>query len=416
MDCPGRLGLSRRLGRILGICLILLFSPLAVAVQAADLPPFRPDDALTREALRHFYNMEYDRAIADYEKVSDARSDDPFAINNLLNCQIVRELYRMGMLDPTDYLSDNFLGSPKRPAGAAAVRTIAELLGRATALEEKRLRVDPNDVNMLYARGVTRAMRSSYTGLIDRSWFAALRSAEGSRRDHERVLKLSPSFSDADLIVGTHDYVLGSLPWAVKAAAAVVGFSGSRERGIEELQAAAHGAGHASIDAKILLALFLRREGRLDDALNLVRELTQLFPHNFIFALQEGDLLRASDRTQEALEAYRHVWDEGQAGQFSVGGYELAAVNMGDLQLASKDALAALSSYNLLEATLQAPPEIRQRAFLGAGRVYDLLLQRDLALQKYRSVIGIDGSTEWARQARKALGAASSIEVRGPVR
>jgi len=70
-------------------------------------------------------------------------------------------------------------------------------------------------------------------------------------------------FTDAKLIVGTHDYVVGSLPWAVKMAASLVGFSGNKERGIEELYAASKGGGEASIDAKILLALFLRREGAL---------------------------------------------------------------------------------------------------------------------------------------------------------
>jgi tetratricopeptide (TPR) repeat protein len=316
---------------------------------------------------------------------------------------LVRELYRMGALDPADYLNDNFIGSPKRPAGAESVRTITELLARSTAIEEDRLRTNPNDVNMLYARGVTRAMRSSYTGLIERSWFAALRSAQGSRRDHERVLKLSPAFTDANLVVGTHDYVLGSLPWAVKAAAAVLGFSGSREGGIAELRTAASGGGQASIDAKILLALFLRREGQLDEALQLVRELIQLFPRNLIFAMQEGDMLRVANRNDEALAAYRRVWEKGQKSQFSIAGYEKSAVNLGDMLHTLHDEASALTSYNLLERASQAPPELRQRAFLSAGEIYDLEHTRDLAVKKYQAVIAINASSEWAEQARRYL-------------
>jgi hypothetical protein len=380
----------------------------AIPIAAADLPAFRPSDQLTRSGFERFYNMDYERAIADFEKVAaehpaDLRSQDPFPVNNLANCYLVRELYRMGALDPTDYLNDNFIGSPRRPAAPDAKRKIQELLERAAAIEEERLRANPNDVDMIYARGSTRAMRSSYTGLIDRSWFAALRAAVGSRHDHERVLELAPTYTDAKLIVGTHDYVMGSLPWAVKVAAAVVGFSGNRERGIEELQAASRGGGQASIDAKILLALFLRREGRLDEALVLVRGLLQLFPENVIFAIQEGDMLRAAHHEKEALAAYRRVWEAGRAGRFPFGSYELAAIDMGDVQRALKDDSGALASYNLMDDAPKATPELRQRAALNAGEIYDLQQQRELAVKKYNAVIAVDGGSEWAQTARKYL-------------
>ncbi len=265
------------------------------------------------------------------------------------------------------------------------------------------MRANANDVDALYARGVTRGMLSSYTGLLDRSWFAALRSALGSRHDHERVLQLSPTYTDAKLIVGTHDYILGSLPWAVKVAASVVGFSGSRERGIEELYAASRGGGEASIDAKILLALFLRRENRIDEALTLVRGLMQQFPQNVIIALEEGGLLRAAHHDKEALVAYRKVWDAGHAGHFPFGNYELSAINMGDVQRAMKDDAAALTSYNLMEEVTKPAPELQQRDALNAGEIYDLQQKRELAVKKYQAVVAIDGSTQWAQTARKYL-------------
>jgi hypothetical protein len=53
----------------------------------------------------------------------------------------------------------------------------------------------------------------------------------GARRDHERVLELDPHYVDAKLVVGTHNYVMGSLPWSVKAAVALVGLSGTKEKG-----------------------------------------------------------------------------------------------------------------------------------------------------------------------------------------
>ena len=370
---------------------------------AASLPVFRPNDLVTRSGLEHFYNMDYERAIADLEKVASQHRQDPYAVNNLANGYLIRELFRMGALEPSDYANDSFIGTVRRPATEEAQRKIKELLDEATRLEEARLQTNPNDVEMLYARGVTRGMRSSYTGLIDRSWLTALRSAVGSRHDHERVLELSPTFTDAKLIVGTHDYVVGCLPWAVKVAAAAVGFSGNRERGIEELYAASKGGGEASIDAKILLALFLRREGRFDEALGLVRILTQQFPQNVIVALEEGDLLRAAHREKDALAAYRKVWEAGHDGHFPFGSYELSVIDMGEVRRSMKDDAGALASYNLMEEVAHPSPELRQRAALNAGEIYDLQHQRDLAEKKYNLVISVGGSTKWAETARKHL-------------
>jgi len=367
---------------------------------------FRPNDPLTRSGLDHFYNMDYDRAITDLERVAgDAapKSQDPFALNNLADCYLVRELYRMGALDPADYLDDRFIGPPKRPAAAAARKKIADILESATAIEEDRLRAKPDDVDMLYARGATRALQSSYSGLIERSWFTALRAAMAARRDHQRVLQLSPAFTDANLIVGTHDYVMASLPWALKTAAAVVGVRGNRERGIEELRTAVNGAGQTSIDAKILLALFLRRDGHIDDALGLVRDLLHQFPGNAIFAMQEGDILRAAHRNEEALAAYLRVWEAGRAGAFPLGGYEIAAIRMGDLQRSRQENAEALASYNLLEDARQAQPELRQRALASAGQIYDSQGKSEAAVEKYRAVVAIEGSNEWTELARRRL-------------
>jgi tetratricopeptide (TPR) repeat protein len=151
------------------------------------------------------------------------------------------------------------------------------------------------------------------------------------------------------------------------------------------------------------LALFLRREGRFDEALGLVRTLTQQFPQNVIVALEEGDLLRAAHQDNGALAAYRKVWEAGHAGHFPFGSYELAAIDMGDVQRALKDDTGALASYNFLEDAPKAAVELRQRAALGAGELYDLQQKRDLAVKKYNLAISVDGSSKWAEAARKYL-------------
>ena len=134
-------------------------------------------------------------------------------------------------------------------------------------MEEKRLNTNPNDVEALYARGVTRAQFSTYTALVEHAWFSALRNAVGARRDHERVLELSPTTVEAKLIVGAHNYVVGKPALGAKGAASMVGLGGNKEKGIQYLKDCAQGSGETSVDAQILLVVFLRREHRYEEAL-----------------------------------------------------------------------------------------------------------------------------------------------------
>jgi hypothetical protein len=68
-----------------------------------------------------------------------------------------------------------------------------------------------------------------------------------------------------------------------------------------------------------------------------------------------------------------------------------------------KDDAGALVSYNLMEDVAHPAPELRLRAAVGAGELYDLQQKRDLAVKKYSLAISMDGSSKWAETARKYL-------------
>jgi tetratricopeptide (TPR) repeat protein len=391
--------------------LVVLLFGLLLAAQAAAASPqsnsdslaFRPHDPLNPTAFNHFYNLEYDRAVQEFEQVLARHPDDPFAVNHLLTATLFRELYRMGVLNTGEYANDTFISAAHRPADAKIKQQINDLVNRASALEEKSLAANPNDVDALYARGVTRAQFATYTALIERAWFSALRNAVGARRDHERVLELSPSMIEAKLIVGAHNYVVGSLPWGVKVAASMVGLGGNKDKGLQYLKECAQGNGETSIDAQILLAVFLRRERRYDEALPIVRSLVPRFPGDVLLALEEGHLLRASGRNQEAAAVYRKIWQAGKDGHYPGPHYEIAALSLGDLLRSQKDYSGAAAAYEQVAQVPQPDSEALQKANLGAGEMYDLLQKRDLALAKYQAVLAANASTAPAETARKRM-------------
>ncbi|MGA2200970.1 MAG: hypothetical protein ABSG40_03315 [Terriglobales bacterium] len=394
--------LSRHRPALTAIMLLVL-ADVCLATDPAVSVPLRPADPLNQAAFEHYYNLDYDAAIQDFERIVARHPNDPFALNHLLSAIQVRELYRMGAMNSGDYSNDNFIGKAHRPADPAQKERIKQLVAQAEKLENDELARDPNNVDMLYARGVTRGQFALYTALIERAWFSALRNAVGARRDHERVLELAPQYTDAKLVVGAHNYVMGNLPLAVKIAAALVGLSGDKEKGLHYLNDAYHANGETSVDAGIVLMVFLRREGRYGESLQIAGALGPRFPRNYLLPLEEGNLLRASGKNGEAEEQYRRVWQNGREGKYGSLHYEMAAIGLGDLLRVEKKYQAAATAYELVSEVAGTDPELLQKANLGAGEMYDQLQKRDLAVKKYEAVVAVNSGNAEADKARKRI-------------
>ena len=347
--------------------------------------------------------MDFDRSIQEFEKVESRHPDDPAAVNHLLSALLMRELYRMGAMNTGEYANESFVGQAHRAADPKIKERIKQLVARAETLEEQELKTNPDNVDALYARGVTRAEFSLYTALVERAWFSALRNAVGARRDHERVLELDPQYIDAKLVVGTHDYVMGSLPWSVKAAVSLIGVTGSKDKGLQYLREVAETGGENSVDGKVVLALFLRREHRYDEASALMRTLAGRYRRNYLFPLEEANLLRSGGHAQEAAAAYRKVWQSGHEGMYGNLHYEISAWGLGELLRSQKDYAGAAAAYELVSQVADPDPETLQKANLAAGEMYDLLQKRDLAMKKYQIVLAENASTPPAEKAREHI-------------
>jgi hypothetical protein len=250
---------------------------------------------------------------------------------------------------------------------------------------------------------VTRAQFAVYTGLVERAWFSALRNAVGARHDHEHVLELDPNYIDAKMVVGTHNYVAGNLPWSIKVAAAMAGLSGSREKGLEYLRQVAKSDGENSVDSKVVLTLFLRREQKYDEALGYMQDLSTKYPGNHLFLTEVANLQRAAGRLPEAEAIYRKIWQNGREGKYGTLHYEMAAWGLGELLRSKKDLAGAASAYELVNEAPNPDPDVLQKANLAAGEMYDLLQKRDLAMKRYQTVLAGRTDSGQADQARRYI-------------
>src|SRR5208283_4831940 len=405
-------GSARVFTAILIILLALGTARAASGPEASTWVPTRPaNDVNTRKGFDSFYSLDYDKSIREFEAALQAHPDDPFAVNHLLSAVIFKELYRIGALDTEAYATDNFLDKKYLHALDPKVHErVNQLSGQSVELANIRLAKNPNDVNALYARGVARGLRSTYVGLAEHAWFGALRSALGARHDQERVLEQDPNYVDAKALLGIHLYVIGSLSWPAKVAASMVGISGNKQKGLEYLRdVAAHGDPEVAWDAKIALALFLRREQKYDEALQLVGGMYQAFPRNFLIATEYAHLLNAAGHGPQAIATYQKIVAGCRSNAFSVCRIEIPAYGLGEAMKGQRDYQGAEEAYELAASTA-VDPDFRQRAMLKAGEMYDAMQKRDAALEKYKAVIAANSGTESAERARHYMKQAYTIQ------
>jgi tetratricopeptide (TPR) repeat protein len=265
------------------------------------------------------------------------------------------------------------------------------------------LQKNPNDTDALYARGVARGFRSTYMGMAQKSWMPAIRAALAARRDHERVLELDPSYVDAKMTVGLHNYIIGSLNWAGRAAVALVGVTGNRQKGLDYLREVSRSHGTSSNDAALALSLFLRREQRYPEALELVSRISREYPRNFLLAIEYAHLLNAAGHGPQAIAQYRLVQEKGRAGKYSTFQPETAAWGLGVSLRGQHEFEQAASAFEFVTTCSKADPLLIGRANVAAGEMYDTLGRRDQAVALYRKAIASGSDGDYLSVARKHL-------------
>jgi tetratricopeptide (TPR) repeat protein len=357
-----------------------------------------------RAAYDRFYTLDYKGALRGFENVEQAHPDDPMATDYVLETVLFHELYNLDLLDTTLYAHDGFL-TGKHPVveDKAFSAHIEELSAKAVQLAETRLKENPKDVDALYARGWSKSLRATYMGLVQRSFISALRVALQARADNDKVLDLDPDYVDAELVVGIHQYVVGSLPLPIKLMAGLAGIHGSKEKGLALLRDDGERGVTTSVEARTALALFLRREAKYDEAAQWNESLKKQYPHNFLFWLESANLQKDSGRAHEAIALYRILLHQAEhTGYFTNAHLELAWYGLADTLRGQRDAAGSADAFEQVLAQPILSPDLKRRAQLGAGMEYDLLGKREQAEAAYRDVLALGDSAQ-ASDARRYL-------------
>ncbi len=382
----------------------LLYAAGLSSAEAVHTNPMN-NDPQVRAAYKDFYNLDFPGAVALFEQFHAAHPGDPQATAYLLDARIFQELYRQDLLDTTFYANDGFLtGRHATEEDPQKRDQIFALADEAVREADWQLSKNPNDVDALFARAWVRSLRCTYVAMVERAFGTGFRLATKAKDDAARALQLDPDYVDAKLITGVYEYVVGALPWPFKLMIGFAGITGSKATGLAMLRDAGNRGVVTSLEARTAIALFLRREARYREAIDVIRTLKDQYPHDFLFSLEEANLRKDDGEGMRAVDAYREVLtDAAKPGYFASSKLELADFGLGDALRGQRHYDEAAKAYEQAAATSGVGPELKIRSLLDAGQCHDLNGERALAVRDYQAAIDAGPDTSRADQARKYL-------------
>ena len=381
---------------------------MAAVAWVALARPLAAQEPLVNAGFDHFYNLEYEEALADFGQAVAQNPDAPELHNYLAETLVFREMFRDGALESELVSGENsFLRRPNLNPTAETEQRLLRELTRAMILSNARLRQNPRDTSALYALGISYGIRANYYWVVKKAWRDSLSDAASARRLHNRITELDPGNVDARLVQGLHDYIVGSLPLVYRMLGMFAGVRGDKEKGIRTIQYVATNGRLNNTDAEIFLGALYRRENRPHDAIPLIEDLIRRFPRNFLLRLELSQMYSlAGDGTRAlaGIEELTRLKSRHAPGYDSMP-WENIYFAQGTIQFWYRDLDHALENLQkVAESSQQIGLNTGALTYLRIGQIYDLMNRRAEAVEAYQRSIAFAPGADAARESRKYLG------------
>jgi tetratricopeptide (TPR) repeat protein len=379
---------------------------LILALAALALP-LAAQDALSAQAYEHFYNLEFDDAIAIFQRAITQQPKAPELHNHLAQTIVFREMLRNGALESELVSGDNsFLRRPKLNPSPETERWFLNEVAAAMSLAQERLKANPNDPRAMYALGISYGLRSDYYWVVKKSWRDSLRDATAARRLHNRLSELEPNNVDARLVQGLHDYIVGSLPLFYRMFGFLVGIRGDKEKGLRTVLEVVRNGKDNRIDAQIMLCALYRRENQPRKAEPYIKDLIQRYPRNYLLRLELAQMYSMAGDKASALAAVAGLaaLKRDHAPGFDRLPWEKIYFREGSIQFWYNDLEQSLENMKKVAAAGEdVDLNTGATARLRMGQIYDLTKRRAQALEAYRQAIAYAPEADGAQESRKYL-------------
>ncbi len=362
------------------------------------------------EALDLFYNMDFDEALAAFEKILAASPNDAEFHNHVAHTLLFRELLRNGALESQMVSGNNsFIRRMKMEPPADVEKRFFAEIDKSIVITQLAISQNPRDTKAMQIQATAYALRANYGFLVRKSWMASLGDAGRAYRLDAQVVQLDPKNIDAQLLVGGFDYIVGNLTWHMRLVGAVAGFHGDKDRGLRTLERVAREGDDNKRDAQITLCALYRREGQTGKAIPMLLELIELFPRNYLMRFELAQMYGALGERAKALavlEAIRQKKEKNVPGYGRIP-WDKIYYETGNLQFWFDDFDHALEN---LKKVTSSPEQMKELdlntgalALMRQGQVHDLRKERGAAIDAYRQAIQFAPEAEAAKESQRYL-------------
>jgi hypothetical protein len=231
------------------------------------------------------YELRFADARVQFAAWEKAQPNDPMGPTAEAGSYLFAEFYAQGVLTSEYFLDDDKLlgGKPLKPnqewrAGFEGA------VSRVQKISTARLHAHANDETALLALAMTTGMRADYASIIEKKQYECLGLLKDADLFAARVLAINPNRADANVPIGTAQYVIGCLPTYKRFILWFDGIHGDRAAGMERLRVTAEKGQYLRPYGKLVLALAALREKQNDLARNELQQLVAEFPGNPLFA------------------------------------------------------------------------------------------------------------------------------------
>lgn len=272
-----------------GVLLAMALCVFAATVSSSSPSPsaqdrVEPGPDPIYDAMHSMYNLDF----GDAERVLDAHilADplDPVGHAARAVAHLFAEFDRLRILELEFFENDDRMTDKTRLTPDPAVRkTIFASTSEARRLAGNRLGNASADRRALFGMGMAIGVENQYTTLIEHRYIRGGSLSKESQAMADRMLALDPPIYDAYLALGSIEYVVASLNPVYRLLARFRGLRSGKDLAIEHLHIVSTEGRYYRPYAKLLLAVFYSREGKLTQARSLLEELRQSFPQNTLF-------------------------------------------------------------------------------------------------------------------------------------
>ena len=359
-------------------------------------------DRLRVEGFNLLYDLEYTTARERFLKMTKLAPDHPAGFLYLANNLWLETLAASRRLNTSVYTSGSFYeqdkdedrSDPKRD------RNFGNLIGQAISLAKARLQKNTDDVEALYYYASALGLRASYQVTVKRSFRKALGDANESIKLHKKVVKLDPDYVDSYLSIGLYEYVIDTLPMLWRTLARLAGLSGSRKRGIEQLEMVVAKGKYTQDDARVVLIGLYGKERKPERALEMISYLANKYQHNYLFGVERAGMLYTMSRTEEGAQAYGELLKDARIAQAAT---DLIYYQWGQSSLAKGDFVTAIQKFNEVKKWSKSDPDLVSLAHLYSALALDATGKRTEAVSEYEAVLKRENVYDSHKQASQYI-------------